>query len=352
MPSSNRIVFLILSAVHAEKAVDQLAAALSPHLVLVHHDFSQRPEFRLQSPNVSFVPEPKRTGWGTWGFTEAILHSLEFASRQHDFDYLQVLSPTCLPIKPLSAFKAHVAGSDQDAHFGAISLLDDRDALMSVGYRAFSRRDTFRFRALRYLSRKYFSETPTERALAGVWLKSGTATGAGGAPTLLARLALAAVNVSSHPGIGRHVFDATLRPYFGSVWFGARRSVLARLTELAADDRLRGWFRDVQLPEEFLFPSLLVRASERPGRLNHLINSFDQANPRWLTDADFSRLARSEAFFARKFLDDPSAALRLRVLSELVRAPASQVGCGTNGSIASPGIGGDPADAPGKRLTA
>ena len=312
-----RIVFLILSAVQSAETVAQLAASLAPHRVLVHHDFSQTPSFRLDSPNVAFVPEPKRTGWGTWGFSEAILHSLQVALSNYEFDYLQLLSPTCLPIKPMKAFEAHVTDVRHDAHFGAIDLLADRDALMSVGYRAFARNETLRFRILRRLAQHYFRTDASARAEAGVWVHTGVATNKDGTPALLPRLALSAVRMSSHPLLGRHVFDSELPPYFGSVWFGAKRNVLKKLIARASDNRLRDCFRRIQLPEEFLFASLLMQSSESPGPLNHFVNSFDQANPRWLTDDDVATLERTPAFFARKFVDDAMAPLRLRFLRSL-----------------------------------
>jgi len=319
-----RLLFVVMSAVHRSHAVDQLASALAPHTVLVHHDFGQTPDFPLQSANAAFVTDPKRTGWGAWGFSEGILHSLEHALDRYDFDYLQVLSPTCLPIKPIARFEAFLSASDRDAHFGAIDLASDVDALMSVGYRAFSKRGSLRFRALRWLSRRYFSERSGVREEAGMWLRTGVATTRNGAPTLLSKIALQAVRASSHATIGRHVFDAGLRAHCGSVWFGARRDVLARLTERARDPRIRDCFSAIHLPEEFLFASLLVACSERPGPLLHLINTFEEANPRWFEDTDFERLERSPSFFARKFRDDPSAPLRLRVLSELSHDPASE----------------------------
>ena len=42
---SPRIVFVVMSAVSKPGTIDQLARALAPHLVLVHHDFSQTPDF-------------------------------------------------------------------------------------------------------------------------------------------------------------------------------------------------------------------------------------------------------------------------------------------------------------------
>jgi hypothetical protein len=78
-----RILFVVMSAVHRPQAIDQLASALAPHTVLVHHDFGQTPDFALHAENAAFVPDPKRTGWGVWGFSEGILHSLEHALAGH-----------------------------------------------------------------------------------------------------------------------------------------------------------------------------------------------------------------------------------------------------------------------------
>ncbi|MFB2350981.1 hypothetical protein, partial [Priestia megaterium] len=116
--------------------VDQLADALAPHTVLVHHDFTQQADFPLKAPNVRFVPNPVRTGWAVFGFVEGIFLTLRHALAELDFDYLQLLSPSCLPIKPMAQFEAHAMGSAL-AHFDCIDLLADHDALMSVGYRAF-----------------------------------------------------------------------------------------------------------------------------------------------------------------------------------------------------------------------
>ena len=66
--SRPRIVFVLMSAVAQPETVDQLAQALAPHVVLVHHDFSQTPHFPLSAPNVRFVPDPVRTGWAQFGF--------------------------------------------------------------------------------------------------------------------------------------------------------------------------------------------------------------------------------------------------------------------------------------------
>lgn len=157
-----RILFLVMSAVTPPETLDQLARSLHPHPVLVHHDFSQSPDFRLRAENTQFVPEPRRTGWGTYGLVQGIFHSMEFADRHLDFDYLQLLSPTCLPIKPLRDFEAHVSGT-ADAHFGAIDLINDVECLMTIAYRAFTPPRTLRHRVLSRLSREYFRGSDARR---------------------------------------------------------------------------------------------------------------------------------------------------------------------------------------------
>jgi len=306
-----RILFVVMSAVASPGTVDQLARSLAPHTVLVHHDFSQSPDFRLEAPNVAFVPDPVRTGWATFGFVQGIFRALEHAVRHLDFDYLQLLSPTCLPIKPIARFESHVARA-VDAHFGAIDLLGDEECLMSVGYRAFTPDGSFRHRVLRRLTSEYFARRRGRRDEAGVWIHSGGGQG------WKAGVARWAVRAAAGQAFGTHPFGPTLRPYYGSVWFGARPHVVRGMVEAFRQPRLHGWFSRLRIAEEFIVPSLLMRLADTRGPLNHYISRFDQAHPNKLGEHDLDDLRDSPAFFARKFPDDPAAPVRLRVLAELV----------------------------------
>lgn len=306
-----RIVFLVMSAVSRPATIDQLAHALAPHLVLVHHDFSQTPNFPLTAPNVRFVSNPRRTGWAVFGFVEGIFHSLQYALASLDFDYLQLLSPTCLPIKPLEQFEAHVSGC-ADAHFDCIDLLRDRDALMSVGYRAFTPEGSFRHRVVRWLSLAYFGPTYGRRDVAGIWLRSGAGTG------VVPWTALATVKALCRPWIGRHIFDESFRPYFGSTWFGARRHVIGAMVEGFSRPAVRDYFSRLRIADEFLIPTLLMHLELRKGPMNHFIQVFDQAHTGQIDEEHFEQLRRSTAYFARKFADNPMAPVRARVLGELV----------------------------------
>ncbi|MBA2961249.1 MULTISPECIES: hypothetical protein [Ramlibacter] len=307
-----RILFLIMSAVSRPETVDQLAGTLAPHVALVHHDFSQTPHFPLDAPNVRLVPEPKRTGWAYFGFVDGIFHSLRHALRNFEFDYLQLLSPTCLPIKPIAQFEACVDGGAQ-AHFDCIDLLGDRDALMSVGYRAFTPQDTWRHRVARQASNLYFGNSPGRRDEAGIWLHSGEGRGLLSWPSALLIKALA------RPAIGRHPFGEAFRPYYGSAWFGARREMVEGMVRLFERPGVRDYFSGLRIAEEFLFPTLLMQLAATRGPMNHEIQRFDGAHVGTFGEGDLQLLRDSPAYFARKFPDDPAAPVRQRVVGELLR---------------------------------
>lgn len=344
-----KIVFLVMSAVSKAETVDQLARALAPHTVLVHHDFSQVPEFQLSAPNVLFVPNPKRTGWAFFGFTDGIFHAMQYAIENLEFDYLQLLSPTCLPVKPLQAFEAHVSGG-ANAHFDCVDLLGDRDALMSVGYRALTPEKSFRHRLVRRLPDLYFGASLKRRDEAGIWLRSG------GKKNVLSWLAWLALKALTRPLIGRHIFDEKFRPYYGSVWFGASRSIVAGMLDSFSRPGVRQYFSRLCIAEEFLIPTLLTELRPRKGPMNHFIQKFEEAHPGRIDEEDIERLKATPAYFARKFPDNPAASIRLRVLDELVgiktgpelyeRAIASRQGMKTPASSASQGAAAPGAGTP------
>jgi hypothetical protein len=308
-----RIVFVVMSAVARPGTVEQLARALAPHTVLVHHDFSQTPTFPLGATNARFVPNARRTGWAHFGFTEGVFHSMRHALDHADFDYLQLLSPTCLPIKPLRQFEQHVGG-DVEAHFDCIDLLRDTDALMSVGYRAFTPEKTLRHRALRRLSDRYFGDAPGRRDEAGIWLHSGRGHG------LVPWVARAAVGAFSHPAVGRHPFGDGFRPYYGSPWLGARRHVVQALVEQFEQPEIHAWFSRLRIADEFLVASLLMRLVRRKGPMNHFIQRYNEAHVGEFAPGDVGTLRAAPQWFARKFPDNPLAPVRQQVLRDLVGA--------------------------------
>ena len=308
-----KILFIVMSAVSKPGTVDQLARALAPHTVLVHHDFSQTPDFPISAPNARFVPDPKRTGWAVFGFVEGIFHSLRYAIDKLDFDYVQLLSPTCLPIKSMSQFEAHVSGREE-AHFDCIDVLQDRDALMSVGYRAFTPASTLRHRIARRLSVAYFSNSPGRRDEAGIWLRTGGGSG------IVPRVAVWTIEALKRPSIGHHIFDESFRPYYGSPWFGARRHLIAGMLEGFSRSGVRDYFSRLHMAEEYLIPSLLRHMNPVRGPLNHHIQKFVDAHPGEFGEQDLAQLKATPKYFARKFPDNALAPVRLQLLRELDRS--------------------------------
>ncbi|MDO4635964.1 MAG: hypothetical protein Q4B13_00250 [Lautropia sp.] len=324
-----KIVFVVMSAIHSADSVAQLARSLAPHTVLVHHDFSQTPDFSVNEPNVRFVPQPKRTGWAIWGFSEGIFHAMRYAYENLEFDYLQILSPTCLPIKPIKAIEEHVASNKTDVDFAWIDMLTDEDALMTAAYRGFAGEESFRHRLLRRMMVLYFNNTAERRDVAGVQLRTGGNLDSQGKLRPVARLARFVTRLFVNPTIGGHVFTKSFSPYYGSTWFGARRPVIGWMLERFTQPDIQRHFPKLRIADEYLIPSMLMQAVKQQGLkhgpMNHCIVTFIEANPAWLTDADFDFLKRSHAFFGRKFPDDIRTPIRRRVLTELVGMTSAQV---------------------------
>lgn len=60
------------------------------------------------------------------------------------FDYFQLLSGTCLPIKPIAAFENFVEKSNSDVNMDMMCLDQDVEAMMSHGFRMFARDKSLR----------------------------------------------------------------------------------------------------------------------------------------------------------------------------------------------------------------
>ena len=318
-----RCVFGVMSATQSPAVVEQLAGLLSPHPVLIHHDFSKRADFGVHAPNAHTIADPRGTGWGTWGFSEAIFHTLAEALRRFDFDYFQLLSPTCLPIRPLAEFEAFIRTSSAQAHIDLLRLDDDDDLLMTFGYRTFAPGKSQRFRLLRRVRHWYFDNQSqlVQRGALSVLKRSDGPV----APrlSLPARTGLALTRMARDGALGPHPFDLRVRPMIGGVFFGARREVCEYLLGRSHDESLLGFVRRLYIVDETLFSTLLGNSGFAIGPSNHAVNAFTETgSPRWIEPGDFDRLAATGRFFARKFADDPDSPMRQRAIA-LVRQPAT-----------------------------
>jgi len=300
-----------MSAVARKDTVEQLVGALQPHLVVVHHDFSQQIDFRLKAENVRLIPNPKQTGYGVWAFTEGVPQLLAHCVEHVDFDYFQLLSPTCLPIKPLGRFQEHVAASTYDANAEFIDLATDRDAMMFYAPRAYAPNPSWRRRLLRDAGHIYFGKDSTVQPVAGVQILRRSRGLARDPAALAAYLVTRAATLGV---FGRYLAAPGLHPKVGAAWFGARREVceylVRRLTEPAIYEHYRQ-FNDIA---EISFQTLLGNADLRIGPLNIFVNAYDGWHPYVFRSEDLDQLAGLPHYFARKFPDDPAAPVRRSVL--------------------------------------
>lgn len=305
-----KIVFGIMSAVHSAQSVDQLANALAPWPVVVHHDFSQSPDFKLTAPNIHLVSSPKKTGWAVWGFSEGIMHLLQTCLDEHDADYFQLLSPTCLPIRPVDEFAQFIENDWRDVHIGAADLYLDDDLEMNFSYRAFAERESFNFKLLRKLRRIYFSGTQTKREIANMQTLSRD----GVKPNFVQQFALKLTRLVRR--FGSHAYsDNRLRVMVGGTWFGCRKEAGEYLLSCLSNPTRREKFSKMQIPDEMMFSSVFWSGPFEIGAPNHFVNEFDEHNPKWIEASQLDEIRETGHFFARKFRDDPKDPARRQVLA-------------------------------------
>lgn len=318
-----RILFGIMSAVQPDRTVGALCDAIGPdHPILVHHDFSQQPDFVLKRDNVSFVDKPVRTGWGNWGFTDGIQNLVRHALARDDWDFIQLLSPTCMPIRPIGDFQAHVAASGVDYLIDGVDIGTSDYFLMSHGWRAFAREGLLRHRALRRARRWYLGDDSPMVNYAGLAFPVGSRLNAGPLRALKARAGRAVMRLAQR-GIGfAHPFTDAFRCYAGSNWFGATRDACAYLMSKTEGTPLMEYMKGIHMPDEMLYPTVFMNSDLKGGVGAHYISRFEDARPVWLQTADLDEVLGSGKFFARKFPEDVSSDVRV----ELARRMAGRSG--------------------------
>jgi hypothetical protein len=336
-----RIAFAIMSAQQSPLTVTQLADALAPHTVVIHHDFRKRADFRVDRPNVRFVPNPKVTGWGDWGFTEGIFHAIDYCVNNVELDYFQLLSPTCLPIRPIREFEEYVRTSPCDIHGDFIPVEQSDDLLMHFGFRSYVKQSSLFYRPMRRAQRWYFGPDVQVEQYQSLSVRRRTASYKGPIAELKARVGLAFTKAARAGLLSNHPFGANFRPHMGSTWVGLNLKACNYLLARRNEPMIHSYFKHLAIVDETLFATLLANSNLRIGAGNHLINTFSaKGNPAWFDDQDMARIVASERFFARKFPDDVNATVRvsaLRHLSEPRDEPLSNPQDGPQGIMAPGG---------------
>jgi hypothetical protein len=310
------IAFGLLSAHEPEDSVRQLVSSLGNcDPIIVHHDYSKQPTFSLPSSRVYLIPDHVATQWGTSELVKAIFHLIRTALEQSRFDYFQLISGSCLPLRPVEQLRQHLADGKHAIYSDILDLDADEQVMMSHGHRVFCRADSPAFRLLRRSRRWYLGDDPITvqqanlsiarrcdpdaRLTAWQWL--------GRKIHRAARLGL----------LDRHPFRGDTVPMIGSLWFCLRRDVCEYLVQQEESDPVTRYLTRLNVCDEIVFASLLGNSSFKCVPSNHLVSDFIGPHPRVFDEDDLAKLAVSDKFFARKFSADAKDNVRQGILARL-----------------------------------
>ncbi len=314
-----RILFGIMSAVQPAQTVAALCDAIGGnHPILIHHDFSQQADFAVKRAHVQFVTDPVRTGWGNWGFTEGIQKLVRTAMARDDWDFLQLLSPSCMPIRPVSDFQAHLAGSGADYLIDGVDIGTNDRILMSHGWRAYAQQGTLRHRMLRRARRWYLGDDAPVVNYAGLSFPIRSRLERGGGEAVKARIGVGITKLARRGRGFNHVFSESFPCHAGSTWFGASRSACAYLLAQTEGTALMDYFKTIHMPDEMLYPSIFMNSNLKGAAAAHHISRFVDARPAWITPADLDEVLASGKFFARKFPEAVDCEVRTELAARLL----------------------------------
>jgi O-antigen/teichoic acid export membrane protein len=321
-----RIAFGVLSSKPSAATIDEIARAVAPHPVFVHHDFSKVPAFHPQQPNVTVLQDPVPTAWGDWSLVAATLRLMERALEDREVTHFQLLSETCLPVRPVAEFEAYLKRERPDFMID-MRALDEPQALLSHGWR--------------YLSEPGWLRRAARLATVWAWQQAGhmqvdninlQLAGRAGGPVARARqwlgyqvlMAIAWRHRKRLRGFGARNLA------IGSQWFGASRRAAAWLLHTrTALPALTRHFQRSHIPDEAYVHTLVSCAQAaglplavRPG--NHaLFWDGCGTGPDVLGQHDLPRVLASGRHFARKFPLEVGHEARTAFLRQ-AQAPATR----------------------------
>lgn len=310
-PRRVRVVFGMTSATERPEAIEQLVDTLGGRPVVLHHDFTKQPGLRIDRPNVHFTAESHVTGWGTWALCEAVLSTIRHALAHFEFDYFQLLSPSCLPLRPIDEFETFLAAHPFEGSMDLMDIRSNEDFLMNYGWRMYAPRGSVRQWTMRQARAAYFGRDAERVQPFGLAVLSDRRTARGVGADVYKRLAVGVLRALSHPTVSGAPFTRDFRAFVGSLWFGASRALCEDLVRGASDPRIAGYFRRLHIPDELLFATLAGNSGRRIAPAYHLINTFNErGSPRTFRSSDLPRLLGCDAWFARKFPGNPEAPVR------------------------------------------
>jgi hypothetical protein len=321
-----RLVFGMTSATERPEAIMQLIDLLGGRPIVLHHDFTKQPGLRIDRPNVHFTTDTYVTGWGTWALCLAVLSTIRHALEHLEFDYFQLLSPSCLPLRPIEEFEAYLADHPFDGSMDLMDIASNEDFMMAYGWRMYAPRGSLRHRVLRKARAAYFGRDAERIQPFGLTVLSDRRAARGVGADVYKRLTVALVRALGHPAISGSPFTRDFRAFVGSLWFGASRALCEDLVRGASDPRIVDYFSRLHIPDELLFATLAGNTGRRIAPAYHLISTFNErGSPRSFRSSDLSKLLECDAWFARKFPGNPEAPVRTGLIARRhASTPAGQ----------------------------
>jgi hypothetical protein len=316
-----KIIFGVLSSKDSAAAIQQFAQAVAPHIVLVHHDYSKYPDFDPQGPNIYRVDHYIHTKWGDWSLVEAALVLMRQAVGRFEFDYFQLVSESCLPIRPISEFEEHLK-----IHRPAVMInrlpIESGEALYNFGWRYFSSVNLYQ-RIMRRAGAMCLGKNRRFRSLMGVNLRISTVAEdgwLGRLNSLAGRLILRLLLCRPFSDFRRRVGSPC---WVGSQWFGASHEAAVNI--LGGHEALPAMSRhyaQCPIPDESYFHTLIGAAvgGRVMGGNHHTSWASAGTGPDQLEIGDLWALRSSNLFFARKLSLNPDCALRLALLKDTAMA--------------------------------
>lgn len=319
-PPRIAIVFGMLSCRSSAAAIRQFAAAVAPHRVLVHHDFSQTPNLFADHDNIIVLPDPEKTAWGGWSLVNATFRLIERAMALEGWDYFQLVSETCLPARPVADFEAALLARMPDVMIDMQPLMvGNPAAVMNYGWR-YLPRSRFLTRVARRAGLWWIGNHYAVQTICGGHIKvphDKPLTWKDEARRFLGRVICHSLMA---PRAGAFPLGSVVDCWVGSQWFCASRAAAARLlVQRAHTPALEAHFRHCHIPDESYIHTLVAHCGfARVAEGTH-VTFWDGMNcgPDQVALADFPRVGDSGRFFARKFSLDPDAPARVQMLASL-----------------------------------
>ena len=320
-----KICFGILSSSTNGEIISQLITTLpkeSP--IFIHHDFSQRPDFCCcSSENVSVLDDYVQTQWGGWSQANAIVRLLEWSLENSTYDYFQLLSETCLPIKKISEFESYLTSAKPDACIGLIEIKNKTDDLGTLNY------------AWRYFGKSKIVKRIVATLSQNLLAKSGVHSVS--ARILYQGLSIIKLGTSDNKlstwfskmllnGVLKfikylHPFRPDFQCYVGSTWFCLSRATAQYVVnEIGNNPSLVKHYETTRSPDESIFHTIIGNAKGlKILNINHYISwKLRESGPDDLRIEHLGEIGASKGFFARKFSKSNSDALRLEVLKTVI----------------------------------